>query len=316
LPPEIVCFSGNPALDRRLRVSSLRVGEVNRAWSVESLPGGKAAHVAMAFAALGGTPVWTGFLGGAIGQQCSAGLRALGINVAAVPTTVPTRVNLELIEDSGMVTEILEPGAAPTLQEQAGMIELCAKAFDGAWKGSLLVISGSLPSGMDAGFYASLITAARAAGSEVFLDTSGDWLLRSLQEHPQFVKINSSEAAVLVQPSEDPRDSAIAAARELLKRGAKSAAITLGEDGLVWLETGNGPLWTARPPKLDCVSPVGCGDTTFAGFAHASLNRISGAGAIRFAAACGAANCLAKQAGRISMLDVQSLAPRIHVERL
>ena len=313
--PAIVCFSGNPALDRRLRVSSLRAGEVNRAVSVESFPGGKAAHVAMAFAALGGKAVWAGFLGGAIGQECEAAMRGLGINVAAIPTAAATRVNVELIEDSGTVTEILEPGTTPTESEQAGVIAFCAKAFADEWKGTILMISGSLPPAMDAGFYPSLIAAAHAAGSKVFLDTSGDWLLASLPEQPEFVKINSREAAVLLEPAGHGRDSAIAAARELVKRGAKSAAITLGEDGVVWLEKNNGPLWTARPPKLDCISPVGCGDTTFAGFAHASLNGISGEEAIRFAAACGAANCLASQAGKISMRDVQSLAPRVQVER-
>ena len=314
--PEIVCFSGNPALDRRLRLSSVRLGAVNRAVSVESLPGGKAAHVAMGFAALGGTPVWTGFLGRAIGQECGAALRTLGINVATIPTAAPTRVNLELIEDSGTVTEILEPGATPTEREQAGMIEFCVKAFGSDWKGAILMISGSLPTGMRPEFYASLIAAAHASGSKVFLDTSGDWLLRSLEERPDFVKINCSEAAVLMPTPGNGRDSAIAAATEMLKRGAKSAAITLGEDGVVWLESSSGPLWMARPPKIDCISPVGCGDAAFAGFAHAALKGISGGDAIRFAAACGAANCLASQAGRIAMRDVQSLSPRIHVERL
>lgn len=316
MPPEIICFSGNPALDRRLRLSSLRLGDVNRAVTVESLPGGKAAHVAMAFAALGGAPVWTGFLGGAIGQECAAALRALNINVAVIPTTATTRVNLELIEDSRRITEVLEPGAAPTDREQAETIELCANALGQEWKGAILAISGSLPLGMDPGFYASLIRAARASGARVFLDTSGEWLLRSLEARPDFVKVNLGEAAVFVPPSGNRRDSAIAAARELLERGAKSAAVTLGEDGLLWLEGNDGPLWAARPPKLDCVSPVGCGDTTFAGFAHTALKRISGAEAIRFATACGAANCLAKQAGRISMRDVQSLVPRVQIERL
>lgn len=37
----ITCVSANPAIDRRLRVESIAVGEVNRAVSVRPLPGGK-----------------------------------------------------------------------------------------------------------------------------------------------------------------------------------------------------------------------------------------------------------------------------------
>ncbi len=69
--PTIVCVSANPAMDRRLRMESLAVGEINRAHSAQGFAGGKAAHVAMATSALEAKPVWVGFLGGAIGQECA-----------------------------------------------------------------------------------------------------------------------------------------------------------------------------------------------------------------------------------------------------
>ena len=43
----LVCISANPAIDRRLRLENIAVGEINRALSAQPLPGGKAAHVAM-----------------------------------------------------------------------------------------------------------------------------------------------------------------------------------------------------------------------------------------------------------------------------
>ena len=46
--PQIICASANPAMDRRLHMASLSVGEINRAQSAEGFAGGKAAHVAMA----------------------------------------------------------------------------------------------------------------------------------------------------------------------------------------------------------------------------------------------------------------------------
>ena len=242
-------------------------------------------------------------------------LRQLGIEVASIPTASFTRVNLEMIEDSGRVTELLEPGAAPTNDEQTSMIRLCAQSFAQQWKGALLVISGSLPPGMPPDFYATIIASAHAAGSKVFLDTSGPWLLASLEARPHLVKINHREAETVLKITSDPSE-ALAAAQELVGRGAQSAAITLGGAGLVWLESTDGPAWIARPPRLNALSSVGCGDATLAGFAHAALSKMAGADAVRFAAACGSANCLAKLPGRVSVNDVQSLLPQIDVQRL
>lgn len=314
MPAKVVCFSGNPALDRRLALSSLRAGEVNRARTAESMPGGKAAHVAIALVSLGWKPVWTGFLGGALGKECAAGLRGLGIEVVSLETSSPTRVNLELIEDRGAVTEVLEPGAAPSQKEQAQAIELCAARFRNEWNRALLVISGSLPPGMHPDFYSSLIRIARAAGSSVFLDTSGEWLLNGLEAKPDFVKINAKEAEVLLSPLADRRQFAASAARELIKRGAVSAAITMGKEGLLWMEGSNGGSLFAQPPPLECRSQVGCGDTTFAGFAHATLSGMPASEKIRFATACGAANCLAHTTSRILLAQVQLLSAQIRIE--
>src|ERR1700683_142350 len=183
----IVCVSANPAMDRRLRVASLEAGEVNRAKSARGLAGGKAAHVAMAARAMGANASWIGFLGGAIGEECARQLESLDIEVVAVRTAASTRVNLEVIEDSGKVTEILEPGAAPTREETAEFLRVCSERVRGAGKGSLLVISGSLPSGISPDFYVSLIEAARNVGARVFIDTSGEALGESLKANPDFV---------------------------------------------------------------------------------------------------------------------------------
>ena len=86
--PTIVCVSANPAMDRRLFMEFLAVGEINRAKSAQGLAGGKAAHVAMAARALGAQPVWLGFLGGAIGDDCKRQMETLDIRVVAIATEI------------------------------------------------------------------------------------------------------------------------------------------------------------------------------------------------------------------------------------
>jgi 1-phosphofructokinase family hexose kinase len=314
--PTIVCVSANPAMDRRLRMESLAVGEINRAKSARGLAGGKAAHVAMATRALEATPVWVGFLGGAIGQECTRQMEALGIQVVSIPTQSVTRVNLEIIDAAGRVTEILEPGAEPTAQERDEFLEACVRGLRDKWKGAVLVISGSLPAGLGPDFYVALIEAARTAGAKVFVDSSGEALRASVNGRPDFVKVNRAEAEALVgRPLEAIQEIAHAAG-EIVERGAGSAAITLGREGLIWMERKGGPAWKARPPHMNVISAVGSGDATLGGFAYAAVQGIFGEEALRLAAACGAANCVAVAPGRIELATVRALVPQIEIQQL
>ena len=314
--PTIVCVSANPAMDRRLRMDSLAVGEINRAHSALGLAGGKAAHVAMATFALEANPVWVGFLGGAIGQECARQMEALGIRVVAIPTQAATRVNLEIIDATGRVTEILEPGAEPTAQERDNFLQTCTAGLRDEWKNAVLVISGSLPAGVGPDFYISLIRAAQAASARVFVDTSGEALRASSKGCPDFVKVNRAEAETLLGRPLATIQEIARGAGEIVGRGVGSAAITLGREGLLWVERNGGPVWKARPPHMNAISAVGSGDATLGGFAFAAVQGIAGEEALRLAAACGAANCVAAAPGRTELATVRALIPQIEVQRL
>jgi len=292
------------------------MGRVNRAEAVEAFPGGKAAHVAMVAGALGARPIWIGFVGGALGEECLLGLRKLEIKAVPISIEARTRANLEIVERSGRVTELLEPGAQPTAKETRQMVRECKFALHGNWPTAKLVISGSLPAGVRAGFYRPFIRAARAAGTEVYLDTSGDALSAALTAHADFVKPNQAELESLLHRKVRGTKQLVVALSELIARGAKSAAITLGVDGIVWIERENGPVWMAIPPKLSAISTIGSGDATLAGFALASARGLRSEALLRFATACGSANCLATHPAKISIIDVESLVPEVRIRRI
>ena len=312
----IVCVSANPAIDRRLRLDAFEVGRINRAKRAEAFAGGKAAHVAMAARALGARTVWLGFLGGATGDQFLRQLRKFKIEIACVRTGGATRMNLELLENSGRITEVLEPGEPLDKTEMRDMVQTLAMNLQRRWRGAVVVISGSLPYGAPSKFYPLLIAASRKAGSPVFLDTSGDALQASLAFGPAFVKPNRQEAEQFLGRRLRGQAGILKAARELIDRGAKSAAISLGSEGLVWIEDENVQAWFARPPHVKPISTVGSGDATVAGFAVAAAKRMSGEAAIRLAVACGAASCLAEFPAAISSGDVRALMQRIDVSRI
>jgi len=311
----LVCISANPAIDRRLRLENITVGEINRALSAEPFPGGKAAHVAMVAKALGVDVMWVGFLGGAAGEQCESGLSAVGVPLTVIRTQSETRVNLELVSADGKVTEILEPGGAVTEGEVERLLTTCRDLFAESEPGTQVALSGSLPPGAPADLYAELIRLAHHYGCRTLLDTSGDALRQGLDAAPDFVKPNRNEASAFVNYSIDNTNSAAEAMQTFFAAGAKSVAISLGPGGIIWQRSGAVDLFVSQPSRLANCSPVGCGDAALAGFAVAHERGLSDEETLRLATACGSANCLADAPGRVNCSDVWRLAQEIEMRR-
>jgi len=310
----LVCISANPAIDRRLRLDNIAVGEINRASSAQSFPGGKAAHVAMVAKALGIDVMWVGFLGGAAGEQCESGLSALGVPLTVIRTESETRANLELVSADGKVTEILEPGGAVTESEVERLLTSCRDLFAESERGTQVALSGSLPPGAPSDLYAELIRLARLYGCRTLLDTSGEALRQGLNAAPDLVKPNRNEASDFAGYKID--NNAAEVTQKFFAAGAKSVAISLGANGMIWQRASDGDLLVSQPSPLANCSPVGCGDAALAGFAVAHERGLNDEETVRLATACGSANCLATAPGRVDRDDVLRLSQDIRVQRI
>jgi 1-phosphofructokinase family hexose kinase len=312
----LVCISANPAIDRRLRLENIAVGEINRALSAQPFPGGKAAHVAMVAKALGLDVMWVGFLGGAAGEQCESGLSAFGVPLTVVRTESETRANLELVSADGKVTEILEPGGAVTEGEVERLLTTCRDLFAESERGTQVALSGSLPPGAPPDLYAELIRLAHLYGCRTLLDSSGEALRAGLNAAPDFVKPNRNEASAFANRCIDSPTAALESTHMFFEAGAKSVAVSLGGDGMIWQRTSVSDPFVAEPSLLANCSPVGCGDAALAGFAVAHERGLSDEETLRLATACGSANCLAQAPGRVDSGDVSRLAREIRVRRM
>jgi tagatose 6-phosphate kinase len=241
------------------------------------------------------------------------GLRERGISVDAETTCAATRINLELIDDHG-VTEVLEPGSAPSDAELARLLARFRSLFESCERGSVVAFSGSLPQGCESYLYARLIELAKPRGLRIILDTSGSWLENGIGAGPDFVKPNRHEAeALLGRPIATP-EQARGAIDDLIQRGARDAVVSLGADGLVGRD-GVRAFWI-RPPTLRARSAVGCGDSTVAGLAVSLQRGGPYPETLAFAAACGAANCLASSPACLDPSDVSRLLERTRVQWL
>ncbi|MEV6058823.1 1-phosphofructokinase family hexose kinase [Nocardia asteroides] len=290
----IVTLTANPSVDRTITLTGpLRRGQVHRAAGATAQPGGKGVNVARVVAAHGAPAV--AVLPGADDDPVVRGLHAAGIRARTVPVSGEPRVNLTIAETDGTTTKINAPGrplSAPELAElTAILVELAAGA---GW----IVLSGSLPPGVPADWYARLVTTLaplRAThGVRVAVDTS-DAPLRALfatpsGATPDLIKPNSEELAQLtgLDPAtlDDPV-AAAAAASTLVDRGIDTVLATLGAAGAVLVTAEDA--WFAPAPPIVPRSTVGAGDSALAGYLLADLAGASPADRLRTAVAFGSA---------------------------
>jgi 1-phosphofructokinase family hexose kinase len=311
-----ICVSLNPAMDKRLRMAHLHQGRVNRSTEVVSAPGGKAAHVAMVLRTLGADPLWLGFAGGPSGTALVEGLNAMSIRTQVVTAANATRTNLEILENDGTVTEILEPGPTITSEELQRLQLAFELALQNSTGKTVAILSGSIPPGAPEDYYAMLIALGHQRGCCMFVDTSGEPLRLALKANPELVKPNQQEAEWLSESALDGPHSAKSTLSKILSAGAKSAAISFGAQGIVWRAANEDKVLFAKVPQLAGRSAVGSGDATLAGFAFAEDQGLDPTDSLCLAAACGSANCLAEGPGRARASDIARLKKEIQVELL
>ena len=297
----IVPLTPNPSLDRTVTLPGPLVrGGVNRLSGVVVEPGGKGVNVARVLVSAGqrATAVLPASAHDplllALDAAASAGLSARAVTVAA-----PVRVNTAVTEPDGTTTKLNEPGASLSPEEidavEMALLEAVAAArpseraesAESAGARHWAVLSGSLPPGAPADWYARLVRLLRGAAPDlrIAVDTS-DAPLAELaaglpDSAPDLVKPNGEELGQLVGL---PADRAMAleegavrgelapvadAARILVDLGIGAVMATLGPAGAV-LVTGEGA-WHATAPKVPVVSTVGAGDSSVAGYVLADV---------------------------------------------
>jgi 1-phosphofructokinase len=277
----ILTVTPNPSLDRTYEVQALKRGEVIRADTERTDPGGKGVNVSRAVAAAGRRTLAVLPLGGAAGALVADLLDAQGIEVAPVPIAGVTRSNIALAEVDGVLTKINAPGPELSRAEQELLLDsVREQSRDADW----IACCGSLPRGLAPSWYADVVTRAHAGGARIALDTSGRPLLQALHARPDVVKPNAEELAAAVGRPLATVGDALKAAEELRGMGARAVLASLGADGQLLVEDAGA--WFAGA-RVDVVrSNVGAGDSSLAGFLIAGG---SGPEALASAVAHGAA---------------------------
>ena len=311
----IVCVAGNPSIDRLFEVDRLAHGDIHRPQRFVALPGGKGIHVAQVATALGSQAIATGILAGHAGRWLRDELAAEGVSARFAWSAGETRSSLSVADhETGRLTEFYESGTPVSAETWRELEEIVSGLLEGA---SWLALAGSLPPGAPVDGYGRLISTARRAGVATALDTRGDALARTIDAHPDLVKINAHEAGQLLDRSISSIDEAHDAAVAIHRRAGDSghaAVITMGEQGIVAIDSAG----TARHARTEARGryPVGSGDALLAGLLVALERGDPWPDAIAIALGAAAANAESPGAGHLDQARARELAAQAQISEL
>lgn len=296
----ILTVTMNPSIDTAYPLDgALKIDDVNRVTPTKTA-GGKGLNVTRVLGQLGDDVVATGLLGGKMGMFLADRMDEDGVTHDFAQIAGESRVCIAVLHE-GNQTEFLEAGPEVSADELAGFTE----KFRGlAARADVVTMSGSLPRGVDAGYYAELVGIATEAGAKVLLDTSGASLDAALAADvkPYLVKPNLSELGALLGKTFEPGDLAsVKAAIEEDGRfdGVAWVVVSMGAAGSAAFH--DGQVFRAVPPRIECVNATGSGDSTIAGFAHGIAVGAEPAKVLRLGNTCGTLNAMDPKTGHLPM---------------
>lgn len=258
----IVTLTPNPSLDRAFDLTSLALGEVNRAEATRVDAGGKGVNISRALAKHGVESVAVFPCGGPDGRLLVTELADHGVRARPVPIAGAIRSNITIVEKSGVTTKINAPGPVLAPLEINTLLGAVDEAVQGAqW----LVGAGSLPAGVPEEFYIELARIAQKRGTKMALDTSGDALKSAVAAGGlALIKPNDDELAELLGAELVTVGDVVDGSRHLMAAGIDAVLVSLGAHGALLIQSDS--FWWAGGDPLVPLSTVGAGDTTLAGF--------------------------------------------------
>lgn len=282
----IVTLTLNPTVDKSTTADHIVPDQKLRCAAPKFEPGGGGINVSRALRRLGADSVAVFPAGGPTGQLLQELLTQEQVQQLPVETASRTRENFIVVDaTTSQQYRFGMPGTplAPDEQQQVlAALQNLPEVPD------FLVISGSLPPGVEPEFVVKIVRAAKARGVKVVLDTSGPALQQTLQEGVYLIKPNVGELSKMTGVEELDDDAVAAAAQKLVHAGqAEIVVVSLGPQGAC-VVTKDG-VDHVPAPSVKRRSTVGAGDSMVAGLVYGLSTGLSIRETARLGVACGSA---------------------------
>lgn len=305
---KVVTVTLNPALDLTGHLEQLNVGSVSLVDEGNFHAAGKGVNVAQVLCDLGAEVTVTGFLGQDNEQLFCQLFQDLGVNDQFIRVKGSTRINVKLVEQSGSTSDINFPGVDVTPSDRE---RFETTLFELAENHDYFVIAGSLPRGISPEQCASWVQKLHDLGKKVLFDSSRAALTAGVESHPWLIKPNDEELSQFVGRQLATPEQCKQAAEELTNKGIENIVVSMGADGVMWLNKGT---WLhATPPKMNVVSTVGAGDTLVAGLCWGHMQNMDRPQLLAFATALSALAVSQIGVGVPNCKELQNIQQQIQI---
>ncbi|HYA32418.1 MAG TPA: 1-phosphofructokinase [Candidatus Bathyarchaeia archaeon] len=300
----------NPALDRILTVDSIEYDNPNRVDGDERYAGGKGIDVSKALTRLGVENKAIGFAGGFTGQELEGCLFNLGVDCEFIRISAETRTNV-FIHEIARNRQISFNLRGPFIQsfELIEMIDLIRGLKDANY----VILSGSLPAGVNSIIYQKIVEIAKRKGATVVLDSDDEPFLAGLKAEPHIIKPNVHELERLIGRRLKDLRALVDAAVEVRGRGIDIVLVSMGARGMLLVSENE--RWIAHPPRVTVTNTIGAGDSAVAGFVQSLLLGETLKEAVTRATATGTAATLINDVS-ITQEDVDTIRRQVKVRRV
>ncbi len=282
---KVVTLMLNPSVDVMLEFDTFEKTKTNRVINQIEHMGGKGLNVSLVARSFGLEVCATGFIGKDKKEELSQILANVQIENAFVTVEGKTRTNYKLMDKSeGAVTEANCKGFDVSYEKVAELEQVLDKTLSDA---DILVITGSLPQGIDAQFYAKCIEKANKRGIKTILDASGKALKLAISKKPYAIKPNIDELSEFVGKKLTTEQEVKTTMNELNQNGVTIVVASMGADGAMFSREKE--IIKGKTFDIDFKSAVGAGDSMVAAMCYAIAENLT---LKRMAQLCIAAGCV------------------------
>ena len=286
----------NPAIDYVVQLPGLQVGGINRNRAEDIQFGGKGINVSGVLNKLGIANIALGFVAGFTGQGLEKGLKDMGIQTELIHVAEGlTRINVKI--KAGEETEI--NGIGPNIR--TGDLEKLYEQLEGLTGEDYLVLSGSVPSCLQADIYGTIMQRL-PRGVRVVVDATGRSLRSALPYQPFLIKPNHHELADFFGVTLSSEEEIVACGKKLQEMGAQNVLISMAGDGALLLDE-TGEVHRIACPKGQVVNSVAAGDSMVAGFLAGFVTTGSYAYALKLGTAAGSATAFSMGLGEKKLIE-------------
>lgn len=251
----------NPCIDKTLVIHDFTYGGMNRVGEKYIDMSGKGVNVSIALKQLG-VPVRTlGIHYSNGGDDFLKGLKNASIVYECIVAEGTLRENIKVLDTkTNVTTEINQKGdfiSEETLKLFDEMLEQAMEGLD------ILVVTGSVPQGVQKDYYGRLIKKANVKGIKCILDAEGELLTLGMKSKPYLIKPNLYEFEVAFGLKTKKIEDILSICKKIIADGVEVICLSMGEDGALIVDEKEAYL--CKPTPIDVKSTQGAGDSLVAG---------------------------------------------------